>query len=295
MKFSEFLKEASIERFSMDAGQHELSAHCQQFMKASMGFPLYRGIRMPHLPKITDNTEIVFSELPTDRKSVDAGKPFNLFFNSMIELAFGIKDIRKISAFGIGNTETANGFGQLHYMFPKDGYKILYAPRIRDSLDNSVGWFTGLGKYISEHCPGASSVNMNSVQGMRKFFNLLVGVDNPSDEPILDLIRATPADKKIIRDHLAEAAKSWFMLKKETDALSSYDICIGLDPVELHRVICEGLEAIGKDAYCDDNNIAKAIKNDCEIMMYSGDGYYVVPKGEVKDYKQFVTAIKETA
>lgn len=70
----------------------------------------------------------------TDRRPRDASLRNTLTFNETFERLFGVKDVRNRSAFVTNDWEVAMNYGSLSLVFPIDGSKLAYHPKLDDSL-----------------------------------------------------------------------------------------------------------------------------------------------------------------
>lgn len=93
-----------------------------------MGYPLYRGMNIKVDSGIFDH--------PKSRVSVDSDAKLVLLFNSMMDAAFNIPNIRSSSIFCTGYKSEAEGYGQVYKIAPIGDYKFLWSPKVRDSYSS---------------------------------------------------------------------------------------------------------------------------------------------------------------
>jgi hypothetical protein len=123
--FKSFIK---TNEFNYDKIFKDIKHNCSEFLNESNEFPLYRGIKKPLNSKIQTQTY----RIPKDLTKVST-----VMFNAYIEHTFNIKNIRnENSMFGTGDAKHAYGYGEVHFIFPVNGYEFIWAPDVRDLYDD---------------------------------------------------------------------------------------------------------------------------------------------------------------
>jgi len=93
-----------------------------------MGYPLFRGMPFKVDSRIFDH--------PTSRQSKDSNPNVVLAFNSMIDAAFGIPNIRSHSIFCTGHEREAKYYGNTYKIAPIGDYKFIWSSKLKDSYSN---------------------------------------------------------------------------------------------------------------------------------------------------------------
>jgi hypothetical protein len=103
--------------------------YCSSFikeMKKSNNF-LFRGMNSLYSKKKSSHkNQVVYGKSLEDREPVDTSKVTQKLFDQVLSQA-GFKAIRGNSIFCTSDYDHAEGFGDLHIIFPKNGYNFTYA------------------------------------------------------------------------------------------------------------------------------------------------------------------------
>lgn len=98
---------------------------CSQWLKESNGIPVYRGIVNP--PKTG-----VDKLMPrTDRRPRDTNIDLHMAIDEGLNDRFGWKP-RSEGVFVTGDIKRANKYGFEHVIFPVNGYKYIWSPKVDD-------------------------------------------------------------------------------------------------------------------------------------------------------------------
>jgi hypothetical protein len=150
--FKQFLREDDKEFYKSDMINHVaewINRDCSQFLSASNGKHLYRGLKVYHpdggLPLAMRISH------PTDRAPKDSGSLFNDIFNKSIEQKFGVADIRKKTIFATGDARQARQYGPLFFFFPIGEFQFAYSPSVTDSYEDAEQLWKDVANAISGH------------------------------------------------------------------------------------------------------------------------------------------------
>lgn len=99
---------------------------CSQFLQDSQGEPLYRGMTR------IDRTKGHYLIPLKDRMPTDSSPKLSQLLDSELEDMAGFKP-RANGTFATGNAQTAQTYGVVYRIFPKDGYKFIWSPKIGDA------------------------------------------------------------------------------------------------------------------------------------------------------------------
>lgn len=101
-----------------------LEHHCRDFLDASKGVPLYRGVNCKY--------EVFIKDVPQDRIPKDSSQEFHAAYNQ-IAADLGWKTNRSNSICTTGDYDTARRYGSTVYVvFPKGEYHFLWSNQVRD-------------------------------------------------------------------------------------------------------------------------------------------------------------------
>jgi len=254
MNFKNFLLE-SPSKYNFEQGCKQIKQHCQPFLTASNGQPLYRGT--PRIRTTISNksgyTEdkmehISFINHPENRTPRNSDQLFNNVFNGMIDLAFGVKNIRRKSIFATGNLDEALAYGTAHFCFPKDNFKFINSPKILDSFSDESSILKHLKNEMYTSFPKDKKLKYDVIRA----FAYVCDLGDPVD--------------------FFNGDKS---LRKAFNNIFKIEVPIELE-VEPYEIFISALKKTGLDLYSD-TDISKAIKNKHEILIYESNGYYMVP------------------
>lgn len=254
MRFKAFLNEEKSLTFNEVI--ERIKAECKPFLQQRGDLFLFRG--MPS--SFHDQNSAEFVPHPTNRTPKDSGEGFNATFNAGIELAFGIKDVRKKSIFATGDRRVAVKYGELNHIFPKGDFKFLWADSIEDSYDSSNQitqlMIDELTKIDTQY------VMINDRQSLDSFLYARMIDDIGAIHLPMKHIPAVILDKRI---YSALSGYSDSAEKELRKRLPNARIDI-----------FAALKQVYSDLYQQDQ-LEFAIKSGNEILIHESDGYYRIP------------------
>lgn len=99
----------------------------------------------------------------TDRVSASAKYMETAIFNAAFAKLHEIDDVRNKSMFASTSWRDANQYGHLHYVFPINGSKLIYAPGIDDSIQLLNGWHS-FTRRVGQLDPSPTNEEVKSVE-----------------------------------------------------------------------------------------------------------------------------------
>lgn len=126
MRFNQFLLNESNK---FDDFLKVIKANCSEFL-AETTLPIFRGIK--------NGNTFATVESRNDRTPKDSKNDitFNLGFNLGIEKLFKISQIRKKALFCCNTYSQAVSYGKVNFVFPKNGFNIIFSNEIYDSYED---------------------------------------------------------------------------------------------------------------------------------------------------------------
>lgn len=249
--FKQFINESSTEMELLDICKR-ITTECGQFLSSVDNLPLMRGLSLvmgrTHPPQEISQ--------PVNRPPKDSEDGFNLLFNAGIESVHGIKEIRRKTLYATGSALQARQYGNITFVFPKDGFKFMYSPIIQDSYEESDDLNVRLADILSE-----AGAPMNRYEISRIFTYL--------------------ANEEVTPDDLLR----WSGIDAELDAFYDNKIAGAYDPTaKLSAVFKDCLTKTFKELDYRTTDIHKAVASKNEISFYESDGYYLVPITSIRKH-----------
>lgn len=248
MRFSQYLRENS--GIDLHEAIKLIARDCQPFLAASKGLALYRGIK--------DAAPILDSPNPVGRKSVDMSHAATFMFNSMIDAAYNITDVRSKTIFASGLQGLALHFGQIYYIFPKGQIKYLWSDTIEDVYNQQ----NLVNSTITEHLPSGAQYNVQVL--MRRMYE--------GD----DIFKTSGW---VHARHTADLGKTLYDILYTIPLPSRRDVVVS--PATITAQLTHALQQAGLELYANSVNLDSAIKSGNEILIYESDGYYALRMDEV--------------
>lgn len=118
MKFTELFEGAS------SASLSDIQSSCSQFLKLTHGVSIYRGTRA----RIGD---VSYHTIRDDRKPSTTPPHWQKMINEWFQENFG-SPWRSNAIFTTGARAQAEYYGKPYEVYPKDGFKYLWSPKIKD-------------------------------------------------------------------------------------------------------------------------------------------------------------------
>jgi hypothetical protein len=253
MRFKNFLAEEESSD-SFDDIIKSISVKCKPFLTQSEGNPLYRGINRVKVGadgKLVRQTGIAsFAPHPKNRPSRDSSVNFNISFDTMMDCAFGIKDVRTHSVFASGNPAIAGSYGDEHVIFPVGEFKYVWSRLVNDSVAQN-DWLDKIAKYGSQNGETLSGI---LIKNMWDYYP-------GSEEP-----------------HFASSwVKGGNAVINKTQAAYEYQFRnTGMDGVEgsVYQMVKAGMTKYGNVFYRNNADLTDALISGNEILIYESKGYY---------------------
>lgn len=246
--FKKFINESVFYMLS------DIKKDCSKFVNEIKHLTLYRGLFHK-----ADEDNVMKYPHPTSRQAVDSTNHFNLMFNSMIDAAFNITDIRKKCFFASGEKKMANMYGtDVAEIFIIGEFKFIWSKKISDSYIIESLFWSSLQKEILVRL----GINMQVeliFKSMGYEFSTSAWVNtNEFDEVIRESLRYRWKDES-------------FRINKNAPYWTSppSDEVIEKFP----KVLKESLRIIGLEYYTDED-FFEAVERGYEILIYESDGYY---------------------
>jgi hypothetical protein len=251
------LNEQQEMTFTFEEGLKAIKENCSWFLNESRGEPMFRGIGkirvdVNKVQRVNTDT-ISWTPQPFDRKPKDSSREFNFVFNSMLDAAYEIRDIRKRSFFATGDKSFAQAFGQVMFCFPKGKSKWAWSPHIIDSVEQQADIYETLVKNCS-----------------------LKKADEEQLAIIFDKLNALYKSEPTnwVHDLTGDASEITEQVVKKT-RLKGIFPSKDSDP---YQVLRQGLKETGLELYLNCKRLPDAISSGNEIAFYESDGYYLIPE-----------------
>jgi hypothetical protein len=206
-----------------------------------MGYPLFRGMNIKVDSGIFDH--------PKSRVSVDSDAKLVLLFNSMVDAAFNIPNIRSSSIFCTGYKTEAEGYGQVYKIAPIGDYKFIWSPKVRDSYSGEHIIWHKLESRLNSH----TTFNVY----MKDLFLALTAELKDSD-----WVHTTKYDDIVQRIALEKFEDANYPLQYN-----------GID--EFPKLLKLSLKETAEELY-QTTDMENAINSSNEIIIYKSDGYAAV-------------------
>jgi len=245
-------KQFVTEQFSHTFTNFEFTKELSAFRKDAQDNVLFRGI------KIRDSDTLFKFPHPTARTPKDSSQSLVCMFNSMIDAAHNIKDIRSHTLFCTGREAQAEQYGDLYEIVPIGEYKFIWSKYIADS-------------YTGEH---------NIWRTLTEAFENLYG-----DVKIEALMTALPKLFTYMSNYTKSS--SWVHdSSQDENIVKLYNLC-KLDPLLRNgtaegfpKILKEALTITGKELYRNGGSISEAILSKREILIYESSGYFAISTGD---------------
>lgn len=249
--FKQFINESSTEMELLEICKR-ITTECGQFLSSANNLPLMRGLSRfmarTHTPQEISQ--------PVNRPPKDSEDGFNLLFNAGIEAVHNIKEIRRKTLYATGSPRQARQYGNIVFVFPKDGFKFLYSPVVEDSYEESDEMYVLMADKLS-----AAGSPMNRYE-LDQLFTFL------SNEQITpeDLLKSPSVPSELTAYYESEIGRAYEPTAKLGDVFRKclYDTFKELD-------------FRGTD-------LKKAISSKTEISFYESNGFYLVPLSAIRSH-----------
>lgn len=216
-----------------------------------MGYPLYRGMNVKVESGIFDH--------PKDRRAKDSDPNIVLAFNSMIDVAFNIPNIRSHSIFCTGHEGEAKGYGHTFKIAPIGDYKFIWSSTVKDSYSNDEKIWNTLDEHLYKH----SRFNVKSK---------ILFADLAEEILHSDWVHNTERDY-IVKD-VALRVHSEHNMQEYGDRIHQFPGWLKMS-----------LKETAEELYRQDD-MEKAILSFNEILIYQSDGYAAVLHREKVERKK---------
>lgn len=251
--FKQFINEnATGKQYSLTEICKKISDECGEFLTQSGNLPLMRGLTATlgrgHPPQ-----EI---EQPVDRPPKDSDAGFNIFFNAGIQAVHKIREIRSKTLYATGSAIQARQYGNIMYVFPKDGFKFLYSASVEDSYEDSSNLYVLLCDKLS-----AAGVPINKYE-----FGLLLKYLVSEGVTAEDLLRSPRIPKMLDQYYDGEISN------------------IYNPTIKMGDVFRKCLADTFKELDFRSDSIKNAISAKTEISFYQSEGYYLVPLQAIRNH-----------
>lgn len=244
MQFKQFLLEQDLTDGAADLIKHK----CQPFLEMSEGKPLFRAVTRP-----IESISVI--PHPKSRPPRDSGPEFSFTFNSCIDAAFNIADIRQRSFFAVGSVTEASKYAtNLAFCFPCGDFKYIWSEEIQDSYVGDDGGLGFLADYVCANLP-------------KKYFKITPEIIVEFFENLFSIISKGGSSTWVHNlDGLAE-----------TYTEQAARACSNRSILKLkHNDLVAVMKKFGTEMYTD-GNLPQAIKSHNEIFFYESGGYILVP------------------
>lgn len=245
-------KQFVTEQFSHTFTNLEYSKAQNAFYRDSNSLKLYRGMEL-------GDEKVLKLPHPTKRPAKNSDPATVLMFNSMINAALGISDVRGSSIFCNGLKKVAKSYGDVHKVYPIGDYKFIWSPKIMDSyLYESRIW-----DKIENEFRLLSKINI--LNDLEPFFREMLKAQIKYDT----WVSSTSRDK-FIREIAEKFIYQGYWANVKTFYKSEEEF-LDLFP----NMLKEALAKAGRELY-QDTDMKKAIESGCEVLIYKSDGYFAV-------------------
>lgn len=277
--FKQFISEASngilqpqTEFQTLELIAEEIKNKCSDFVKASGGKPVFRGMGGP----AKKSGDFFFTPTPKGRRPTDSDPELNFIMNAGLDAAFGVGDVRQNCFFGTGDQGIAQDYGKIYYIFPTNGFQYLYAKELVDPYGAS----TEIIRNIAD-----------SLNASKKFPDTDWSAD--AVELLFHQIYANIGFKDWQKGY-DEGFKNSETLLKNLNIILSTTFKKEHKPVSIRAgalAIGQALEQFGKRYYKHMNDLKGAIFADTEIMFFDCSGYYAIATDNY-DYPTILKLLK---
>lgn len=246
ISFKQFVTEHSFTNLEFSKAQNA-------FYRDSNSLELYRGMQ-----NLGDENVLKLPH-PSKRSAKNSDPATVLMFNSMINAAFGISDVRGNSIFCNGLAKVARSYGSVYRVYPIGDYKFIWSPKIMDSYS----YESRIWDKIENEFRLLSKINV--MNDLEPFFRQMLKAQIEYDTWVVNTSR-----DKFIREIAEKFIYQGYWTGIKTFYKSEEEF-LDLFP----KMLKEALAKTGKELY-QDTDIEKAIESGCEVLIYKSAGYFAV-------------------